>query len=216
MPDVDDIYLQPGRFIDSDDPEIVRFARAAVGRSLGNDELGTALRLYYAVRDDIAYEPLYVGESPEYYRASACLAAGRGFCIPKAALLAASARALGLPARVGYADVCNHLTTPRLAELVGGTVYTWHSYTELYLDGRWVKCTPAFDAGICRRMNVHPLAFDGFSDSLFQEFNIDGERHMEYVKERGVFADVPWEQVLEGFREVHPRWLRNRDVAATV
>src|SRR3990167_7232802 len=50
--------------------------------------------------------------------ASACLARGSGFCVAKAALLAAAARASGIPARVGFADVRNHLTTPRLRRLM--------------------------------------------------------------------------------------------------
>ncbi|HEY5789530.1 MAG TPA: transglutaminase-like domain-containing protein, partial [Gammaproteobacteria bacterium] len=176
-------YLAAGRFVDADDPGVVAFARAAAGAE--RDELARAVRLYYAVRDQVLYDPYHVGEDPEYYRAGACLAAGRGFCIPKAALLAACARAVGLPARVGYADVRNHLSTPRLEALIGGSVYTWHSYTEFYLEGRWVKATPAFDGALCARLGVHALEFDGREDSLFQEYNRAGHRHMEYVRERG-------------------------------
>ena len=145
-------YLVPGVFIDSDDADVRAFAaRRAAG---ADGALARAGRLYYAVRDEIPYDPYYVGADRAYFRASDCLRAGRGFCIPKAALLAAAARALGVPARVGYADVRNHLTTKRLAELVGGDLYVWHGYTELHLEGSWVKATPAFNLSLCERFGV--------------------------------------------------------------
>ena len=78
------------------------------------DSRAAVLRLYSTIRDAITYDPYVNFADPENYRASGVLAFGRGFCIGKSALLAASARAIGVPARVGYADVRNHLTSPRL------------------------------------------------------------------------------------------------------
>jgi transglutaminase-like putative cysteine protease len=202
-------YLQPGRFVDSDDPAIIAFAEQAVAGHSEPRARGVAL--YYAVRDRIAYDPYCVGPDPDYYRAGACLARGSGFCIPKAALLTACARAVGIPARIGYADVRNHLSTPRLDALIGGDVYHWHSYTEMRLDGRWVKSTPAFDAALCQRLGVHTLEFDGANDSLFQEYNHDGARHMEYLADRGTFDDVPWATIVDDFQRLHPGWLHNLD-----
>jgi len=201
-------YLVSGEFIDSDDPDVRRFAtRAAADAADARDR---AVKLYYAVRDTIPYDPYYVGADRAYFRASACLRAQRGFCIPKAALLAATARAMGIPARVGYADVRNHLTTPRLAELVGGDLYVWHGYTEFHLEGHWVKATPAFNLSLCERFGVQPLDFDGRQDSLFHEFDRAGRRHMEYVRERGHYADVPYEAIVADFNRYHPRWLTLR------
>ncbi|KAA3633677.1 MAG: transglutaminase family protein [Proteobacteria bacterium] len=176
-------YLEPARFIDSDNPAVREFAGRVSDGAAG--DLDAAVRTYYAVRDEIYYDPFLVGPDPGYFRASDCLRLRRGFCIPKAALLAACARALGIPARVGYADVRNHLSTPRLTALVGGNEYTWHSYTDLYLEGRWVKATPAFNLALCERFGVQALEFDGGADSLFQEFNRKGERHMQYLRYRG-------------------------------
>jgi len=200
-------FLRPTRFIDSDDPGVMAFAHEAVGEG---DEIERGVNLYYAVRDSVDYDPYYVGEEADYYRAGACLAQGRGFCIPKAALLTACARAVGIASRVGYADVYNHLSTPRLEELVGGNVYRWHSYSELFLDGHWVKATPVFDDALCERLGVHALDFDGHEDSLFQEFNRVGDRHMEYLTDRGTFSDVPWQAIVADFRRYHPLWLDNR------
>ncbi|HYG54145.1 MAG TPA: transglutaminase family protein [Burkholderiales bacterium] len=195
-------FLQPGRYIDST-REIRDFAEK---HSSGKDAREKAVSLYYAVRDEIRYNPFLDCSTDAIFRASDVLAAGEGFCIGKAALLAACARAARIPARVGFADVRNHLTSPRLAELVGGDVYVYHGYTELHIDGRWVKATPAFNVELCRRFRVKPLEFDGREDSIFHPFDEDERRHMEYLRERGVFADVPVAEIQAAFRVAHPRW----------
>jgi len=198
-------YLAAGEFIDSGDPGVRAFAqKTAAGAP---DDVARAVQLYYAVRDDIPYDPYYAGEARSYFRASDCLRAQRGFCIPKAALLAAAARSLGIPARVGYADVRNHLSTKKLLELLGGDLFIWHGYTELHLAGRWVKATPAFNLSLCRRFGVRPLEFDGRHDSLFHEFADGGRRHMEYVSQRGHYPDVPYDAILADLKKAYPRWL---------
>lgn len=204
-------YLAPGEFINSDDPAVAAFSKKWGGHASTPRE--TAVSLYYAVRDQIRYNPYYVGRQRPYYRARDCLRSGQGFCVPKAALLAAVARCAGIPARVGYADVRNHLTTPRLAELVGSDIYVWHGYTDLFLDGQWVKATPAFNLSLCERFGVHALDFDGCEDSLFQEFDTSGRKHMEYVRYRDTYADVPYQTIVTAFEQYHPRWLHNRDAA---
>src|SRR5499425_2590255 len=175
-------YTAPGKFIDSGDATVQEFAHEASAGA--GDDVSHAVKLYYAVRDEILYDPYYGGEEPKYFRASDCLRAKRGFCIPKAALLAAAAQAMRIPARVGFADVRNHLSTKKLLELMGGDLFVWHSLTELYLEGRWVKATPAFNLSLCQRFGVHPLEFDGRHDSLFHEYDQAGRKHMEYVRDR--------------------------------
>ena len=173
------------------------------------------LRLYTTVRDTIIYDPYVNFADPANFRASGVLAAGRGFCIGKSALLAASARVIGVPARVGYADVRNHLTSPRLYERIKTDIFLWHSYTELYLSERWVKATPAFDRALCDRVGLKPLEFDGETDSLFQPFDQAGRRHMEYLKDRGTFADVPFDTIRADFLTIvseldERQWLGRR------
>ena len=197
-----DQYLSSARFIDSDAPDVVAFARTASAGS--NSDLDKVQRLYGAVRDGIAYDPYVNFADPTNFRASGVLAARRGFCVGKAALLAACCRTTGIPARVGYADVRNHMTSPKLYERIKTDVFIWHSYAELLVDGRWVKATPAFDAALCARVGIAPLDFDGQSDSLFQPFDRAGRRHMEYLKDRGAFADVPFETMLADFRATYP------------
>ena len=201
---MDDIarYLASGTFIDSDAPQVIAFANQTIA---GANNAGDAvLHLYYTIRDTIIYDPYVNFADPANYRASGVLAFGRGFCIGKSALLAASARVIGVPARVGYADVRNHLTSPRLYEKIKTDVFLWHSYTELYLSGRWVKATPAFDRALCDRINLQPLEFDGSTDSLFQPFDQVGRRHMEYLRDRGTFADVPFDTIRAEFLTTYP------------
>src|SRR5579872_2586594 len=189
-------YLHATPFIDADDAAVQDFARKAVGAAQTVKE--KALALYSAVRDSVQYDPYLDFLDPAVFRASDVLRAGRGFCVGKSALLTAAARASGVPARPGYADVRNHLTSKRLQERVGDT-FIWHSYTELKIDGKWVKCTPAFDKDLCERAKIKPLDFDGVNDSLFHPFDQAGRRHMEYLQDRGTFADVPFETIVADF-----------------
>lgn len=197
-----DPLREPGAFIDSAHPAIVAFAReAAAGTSA---EVERAVSVYRAVRDRIRYDPYLDFTDPSHYRASGVLAAGHGFCGGKAALLAACARAVGIAARVGYADVRNHMTSRRLRAVMQSDIFRWHSYTDLHVDGVWVKATPAFDAGLCERVGVAVLDFDGRSDSLFHAFDQSGRRHMEYLHDRGVFDDVPFDTIVQEFRAYYP------------
>ncbi len=199
----DSEFLQAADFIDSGAPAVEAFAREAVGSAA--DAREKALRLYKAVRDGIVYDPYIDFGDPEFYRASSVIERGRTFCIGKAALLAAVCRASGIPARVGYADVKNHMTSRRLYELMKTDEFLWHSYAELYLNGRWVKATPAFDLALCEKVGLKPLDFDGETDSLFHEFDRAGKRHMEYLRDRGTYADVPFDLLMTEFRKYYPQ-----------
>jgi transglutaminase-like putative cysteine protease len=204
-------FLSPGRFVDSDAVEVIAFARTESGGTA--DPTDRVLRLYRAVRDGILYDPYVDLGDPANYRASSVLGAGRGFCIGKAALLAACARAIGVPARVGYADVRNHLTSPRLYERVKTDLFTWHSYADIHLDGRWVKATPAFNQSLCERLALKPLEFDGRTDSLLHPFDRAGRRHMEYLNDHGSFADVPFDTIQADFRQRYAALMTSRGLA---
>jgi len=194
-------YLQPGRYVDSSHPKVVEFVRAC---AKGTDAREKVVALYYAVRDGVRYNPFQNFTADEAYRASACLERNVGWCVSKAALLAACARVAGIPARVGFADVKNHLTTPELTAKMGTDLFVYHGYTELHIAGQWIKATPAFNLSLCTRFRVKPLEFDGAADSIFHPFDEDERRHMEYVRWRGEFADVPAEDIKRVFRETYP------------
>jgi len=196
-------YLKPGRFVDSDHPAVIAFSKK---HSKGKDDREKAVSLYYAVRDRIRYNPFQNFTLDDTYRASVCIEQGSGWCVPKAALLAACARAIGIPARVGYADVRNHITTPELTAKMGTDLFVFHGYTELLLEGSWVKATPAFNLSLCTRFRVKPLEFDGMTDSLFHPFDEDNRRHMEYMRDRGTYGDVPAEEIRRVFSETYPKY----------
>jgi transglutaminase-like putative cysteine protease len=206
-----DQFRAAGAFIDSDSPEVGAFAKRSVAGA--SDDLDAVLSLYTAIRDEIIYDPYVDLADPINYRASSVLAAGRGFCIGKAALLAAAARSIGIPARVGYADVRNHLTSPRLYQLIGTDIFVWHSYADIFVAGEWVKATPAFARALCDRVGIKTLEFDGRTDSLFHPFDRAGRRHMEYLKDRGTFSDVPFEALQADFRVAYPALMSSRGMS---
>ncbi|GAB1391638.1 MAG: hypothetical protein AMXMBFR78_20750 [Rubrivivax sp.] len=193
--------LAPTVIIDSDHPAVIAFARE---HDRGADVRERAVSLYLAVRDGFRYDPYRIDLSPRGVSASAVLANGYGWCVPKAALLTAACRAVGIPSRVGYADVRNHLSTERLRKAMNSDVYVWHGYSDIWIDGRWVKATPAFNIELCERFGLLPLEFDGRSDSIYHPFDKAGNRHMEYVAQRGVFDEVPLAAIVEDFRRYHP------------
>ncbi|HNU10719.1 MAG TPA: transglutaminase family protein [Rubrivivax sp.] len=193
--------LAPTALIDSDHPAVVAFARE---HDRGADPRERAVSLYLAVRDGFRYDPYRIDLSPQGMRASTVLSNGYGWCVPKAALLTAACRAVGIPARVGYADVRNHLSTERLRKAMNSDVYVWHGYSDIWLDGRWVKATPAFNIELCDRFGLLPLEFDGRGDSIYHPYDKAGNRHMEYVNQRGVFNEVPLAEIIEGFKCYHP------------
>jgi transglutaminase-like putative cysteine protease len=204
-------YLAAAEFIDSAHPAVVAFSKK---HCTGTSNIERAVSLYYAVRDGIRYNPFLDFSDRETFRASAVLAARQGFCIGKAALLAAVARAAGIEARVGFADVKNHLTTPRLAETMGTDLFVYHGYADLHLEGQWVKATPAFNLALCKRFRVKPLEFDGRNDSIFHAFDQDERRHMEYLRDRGRYADVPVDEIQRVFKETYPKFFKlGRDAA---
>jgi transglutaminase-like putative cysteine protease len=195
-------WLAPTRFLDSGHPLIRTFAEQAAG---GGDDVSRAVKLFYAVRDGWRYDPFTIRLGPEHYVASAIHAAPAAYCIPKAVLLAAAARAVGIPAGIGLSDVVNHLTTDKLKEKMGGsTLFVDHGYAVLHLDGRWVKAAPAFNIELCERFHVRPTEFDGRADAVFQEFDALDRRHMEYVADHGTWSDLPFERIIADMQRAYP------------
>ncbi|MGQ0621759.1 MAG: transglutaminase-like domain-containing protein [Panacagrimonas sp.] len=198
--------LQATACVDADHPLVRSFARRAAGED--GSERDRAVRLYYAVRDEIRYDPYRIDLSVKGLRASTVLEQGFGFCVNKAVLLAAACRAVGIPARLGYADVRNHLSTERLRQTMQTDVFYYHGYTAIHLDGRWVKATPAFNRKLCEKFGLATLEFDGSGDSIYHPFDLAGNRHMEYLQLRGEFDDLPLDDMLRLFAERYPYMAR--------
>lgn len=205
------IYLQPTAIIDSDHPLIQTHARETAADL--NDPVERAVKLYLEVRDQIRYDPYAPFHLPEHYQASKLLERRRSFCIPKAALLCALGRAAGIPARLGFADVRNHLATKQLLDYLGSNLFVYHGFVELFLEGKWVKATPAFNRELCERHNVPALDFNGREDSLFHPYNHENRKYMEYVAYHGTYVDVPVDEILAAWRRTYGKeriegWIR--------
>lgn len=190
-------YLQPTAIIDSEHEAVVEFTKAHAGDVV--DPREKAIRLYYAVRDTIRYDPYSIDLSVDGLSASTTLRNGRGWCVPKAILFTSCCRAAGIPARIGFADVRNHLSTERMRKIMKTDLFCWHGYVSMLLDGNWIKATPAFNIELTERFRLRALDFDGHSDALYHPFDCAGNRHMEYVHERGEFVDVPLAEITETF-----------------
>ena len=188
-------------YLDFNHPHVSEFARIRAGDAKDTTEI--AVRLYYAVRDEIRYNPYAIELNVSALRASTTLQAGYAWCVPKAVLLAACCRAKGIPAMLGFADVKNHLTSQRLRDTMKTDVFAWHGYTSIYLNGKWVKATPAFNKELCEKANIFPLEFDGSEDSIYHEFDRAGQQHMEYLQDRGQYHDLPLEPMARDLQQLY-------------
>jgi transglutaminase-like putative cysteine protease len=192
-------YLEPTFTFDSDSEDIKAKAQELTrGRE---DVIDTAKALFYFVRDEISYNLYVKKHMPEHFRASNTLTRGKGYCVQKAVLLVALARAAGIPARLGCAKIRNHLVPPKVLEILKSNIFPWHGYAELYLGGKWVKATPAFDIKMCLDHRLIPVEFDGISDARFHPHNKDGKPHIEYLLDRGPFEDVPLDEIRKALIE---------------
>jgi transglutaminase-like putative cysteine protease len=201
------VYTAPSETITSDTTKVRRFAREHAGQ-LRNPRQ-QAVALYYAVRDGILYDPYTISVRVEKLLSDYTLDIGRGWCVAKAIVLAAACRSLGIPARLGFADVRNHLSTARMRALMQTDIFYWHGYTDIHVEGKWVKATPAFNIELCDRFRLKPLDFDGRHDAIFHSFDLQGHRHMEYLRYRGEFTDVPLAQMNATFQreyKLDTRW----------
>jgi transglutaminase-like putative cysteine protease len=212
MEHIDKKYLMSTPVIDSDHSKIIEYAMETIGDGV-NHPTEKAVKLYYAVRDDIWYDPYYPFYLPEHYRASNVLKSGRGFCVSKASVLCALGRACNIPSRIGFATVRNHLATKQLIEYQGTDLFVYHAFNEFYLEGNWVRATPAFNKELCERHKVEPLEFNGREDSLFQQYNMEKEKFMEYVEFLGVHADIPVDNIVAAFKKTYGkdrvrRWIQ--------
>jgi len=198
-------YLEPNFFVDADHPAIQVYAARIILPELSPKE--NIQRLYYAIRDGIRYNPWGVIPKREAFQASAVALRDPkdgGHCIDKANLLAACARHIQIPSRLHFANVRNHIGTEDLARALGTDLMVFHGYVELHLEGRWVAATPAFNRGLCERLGVSPLEFDGSQDSIFQEFDRQGGRFMEYVFDYGTFAEIPFDLMISEWETHYP------------
>lgn len=206
-----DEYLKPTEFLDSENSTVREFAATHTAGSGSDTE--KAISLYYAVRDGFQYDPYVLDLRREGLTASNLLTRTRGYCVEKAILLASSARAVGIPSRLSFYIVRNHIATDRLEKILEKNYLVFHGAAEMFLDGEWCKATPAFNKKLCDFLGVEPLEFDGTRDSIFQEFDKSGNIFMEYLHDYGAFSDLPYEMYLDELNKHYPHIFGNEKYA---
>jgi len=187
-------YLGCTEIVDCDSELIIRKTKELT-KGLKTDR-EKAIALFYFVRDSIKYDPYNSADRYEYSIASATLKRGFGLCFQKAAVLVAMCRAVGIPARFGFADIRNHILSQRFLDMMcGSDILVYHGFAEIYLDGKWVIATPAYDLELCRENGFVPTEFDGEHDARLPHHNREGKLHVEYIKYHDSYADLPWQEI---------------------
>lgn len=204
--------LKATEFLDYDSQTVADYTSRVVGTE--KDPVKQAVKLYYAVRDRIRYDVYAVDMSRQGMKASSIIKNRVGFCIHKSVVFAAASRSLGIPSRLAFGDVRNHISTPALKELVGGNVFNYHAYAEIYLNGRWVKATPVFNLMLCYLFGIEPLDFDGVNDATLQPYDKDGNQCLEFINHHGSFDDLPYQQCISALKQHHPRLFLSGDKTA--
>jgi transglutaminase-like putative cysteine protease len=191
-------FVAPTRYIDSQHPSIVSAVSAVAPAQLRHNE--RAVRIHDFVRDEIKF-----GFASAFYEqtASQVLARGVGFCNTKGTLFTAMLRAAGIPARQHFVNIDAAILVPFVDT---GSSFVDHSYTELWLDGRWVRVdsyivdAPLFGVASKRvREQSKTLGFgvhrdgtcqwDGRSDA-FAQYVVPGSDGPLSTRDYGVHADV--------------------------
>jgi transglutaminase-like putative cysteine protease len=197
-----EIYLKSTPVIDCNTPSVKGNAQNLTADK--ENDVEKAKALFYFVRDEIKYNPYVLHNLVEHNKASVTLSRKEGYCVQKAILLAALARAVGIPARLGFADIRNYIVPQKLMELMhGSNLFIYHGYCELYIGQKWVKATPAFDLQMCQEHHIIPVEFDGKNNASFHRYNQKGKLHIEYVCDYGHYPDLPLEEILEARVKVY-------------
>lgn len=197
-----EIYLKPTFFIDSDSKEIINLANKLTENT--NDVREKAKSIFYWTRDEILYDPYesFTFEKKDY-KASNIIKQKKGWCVQKACVLAALARSLRIPSRLHFGDIRNHRVPEKLIKAMKTNLFVYHGYTELYIDGSWLKATPAFNISLCQKFDLKTVEFDGIHDGMLPETTKDGQKYIEYVKDRGVTNDFPFDTLFETIRKFY-------------
>jgi transglutaminase-like putative cysteine protease len=196
-------YLTETDFFNFSAPEVQELLQKL---PTGLSKQEQAVWLYKYVRDGWRYNPYNIRFAPEHYKASAIAQKPEAHCIDKSILLVTLLRAVGIPARLHLAKVRNHIGVERLVQVLGTDEITPHGMVDVQLEGQWLKVSPAFNSGLCEKMGVAPLNFNGTSDSLFQAFDKHGNTFMEYLEDYGHFENVPLAFIRDNFTAHYPKF----------
>ncbi|WP_298509649.1 transglutaminase family protein [uncultured Kordia sp.] len=195
-------YLKSTYYFDFEQEVIQKLITSYQDETISNTE--KAIALYNKVRDDWKYDPYTISFSKENFRASTIAQKATGNCVEKSIVLIAVLRAVGIPARLHLGKVKNHIAVERLTEKFGSNELTPHGMVNVFLNNKWLKLSPAFNASLCKKFKVAPLEFDGENNSFLQQYNNQGSLFMEYTDDYGHFEDVPLDFMKRNVKEHYP------------
>lgn len=207
-----ELYLYPTYFIESEHPAIKAQAQRLTEKAA--DLVGKVSALFYWVRDAFSYYPYEVDFRPSALRAGYLMereGPRRGYCLEKSILFAALCRAAGIPNRLLFANVRNHIGVERLVRFLGTDLLVFHGYNEVWVNDRWIKCTVAFNRELCEKLGVQTLEFDGERDHIFQEYKRNGGRFMTYEHDYGAFHDFPHDLWVRETRAHYPHFFDGQE-----
>jgi transglutaminase-like putative cysteine protease len=205
-----DSSLRSTNVLDWNNP-LIKTKTEELTKGLSEDE-EKVKALFYFVRDKIKYKIFFEDLSIEQFKASSTLKRGYGFCIPKASLLTAMARGAGIRAKLHFADIRSHRLPPHILKRLGTDLMTWHGYVELYINNNWLKANPAFDIELCNKYDIIPVDFSGSEDALFEKYDRKGRLHIDYIKDLGIYDDLPYDEMIEGFKKVYKNFQINTEI----
>jgi transglutaminase-like putative cysteine protease len=195
-------YLEPTYFIDSDSKYIKKLAQEITQNTKNEKE--EAVKIFYWTRDRIYYDPYESFSSRKsWYKASNTIRRGKGWCVQKAIVLAALGRAIGIPTRLHFADIRNHKISEKQKSIMHTDVFIYHGYTDLFIDDKWVKATPAFNKELCIKFNLPTVEFNGTNDAILSPHTLNGEKYIEYLDDRGSDIDLPFKKMFRAFLEFY-------------
>ena len=193
-------YLSPTFFIDSEAPTVRDLAN-----QLSEDKensVDQVISIFSYIRDNIKYNiDMAFSSGSSDFKASKSIERKKGFCIPKSITLVALFRACDIPARLHFADIINHRSPDYLMELMGTNVFYFHGYAEVFLGNKWFKLTPCFETGLCKKHNFPVCTFNGNADAIFPPFDLLKRPFIEYINDRGVYADFPLSEMVTVFQQ---------------
>ena len=205
-------YLKPAEFIDSNDEAVKEYAHN-VTRGLKYDT-EKAVELFYAVRDDFKFDLNHIDLHPSKLKASALVKRGVGTDIEKSNLLAASARAVGIPSRVSFSNLRSNLTSEQLGAVLQSDLLVFHSYAELWMGNHWVKLSPVFNQEACDYLDLPPLDFGIPEEKVFAKHHKSRRKYLKYVHQYGSFPDLPYDLYISELRKYYPHLFKMVDAAS--
>lgn len=194
-------YLSPAPGITSDDSYVLELAQTLTEGTQNDRE--RVVRLFEFVRDHIRYNLNAPFHKLAHYEAQNTLRRKEGFCIQKSSLLVTLARSIGIPSRLVFADIRNHLLPDHLIQFMGTDIVTYHCYVEWFLKDDWIKVAPSFDEKTCRENGFRLVIFDGYHDAVLPSEDLYGQPHITYLKQHGVYNGIPIEEILEAWKRFY-------------